>query len=375
MEQRRKIFGPYQHGQRWRVFVGFPGGRRVARSYTTREEAEAAAQLARFRLEGEGPQLVSEALASYEIYLREKGNKPGSITCTMDRMERFLGGEDKKVTGTLKQLTAARCQSLYSALSSLAVDTHRNMLSQAKTFGAWLVAQKWLKSNPFAEIKGIGRRRHGKEQLRIDEARRWLAHAHERAKQGQAGAIAALLALLVGLRASEIVGLTVRDVDDGGALLWVSKSKTEAGRRRVRVPMELRGYLLGLRRDKLPLAQLFGQHWRDWPRKWVQRICRAARVPEVSAHGMRGLHATLAMEAGQSGDTVARALGHTSAAITRLLIRHTGSRRHRGPGSRLRRIEVNSLGNCPEKRSYQGCLDFLFPEYFRGAVGDRTPGL
>lgn len=121
----------------------------------------------------------------------------------------------------------------------------------------------------------------------------------------------------MGLRASEIVGLTVRDVDDGGALLWVSKSKTEAGRRRVRVPMELRGYLLGLRRDKLPLAQLFGQHWRDWPRKWVQRICRAARVPEVSAHGMRGLHATLAMEAGQSGDTVARALGHTSAAITR----------------------------------------------------------
>jgi hypothetical protein len=25
-------------------------------------------------------------------------------------------------------------------------------------------------------------------------------------------------------------------------------------------------------------------------RKWVQRICRAAGVPKVSAHGMRGLH-------------------------------------------------------------------------------------
>jgi integrase len=52
-------------------------------------------------------------------------------------------------------------------------------------------------------------------------------------------------------------------------------------------------------------------------RDWVKRIYRAAKVPEVCAHAMRGLHATLAMEAGQSGDRVARSLGHTSADVTR----------------------------------------------------------
>ena len=48
----------------------------------------------------------------------------------------------------------------------------------------------------------------------------------------------------------------------------------------------------------------------------MARICRAARVPEVSAHGMRGLHATLAMDAGVTGHVVAASLGHESVTTT-----------------------------------------------------------
>ncbi len=61
---------------------------------------------------------------------------------------------------------------------------------------------------------------------------------------------------------------------------------------------------------------LFGQHWRDWPREWVQRICDLAKVPKVTAHGMRGLHSTLAVDAGVSSHAVANALGHESFATT-----------------------------------------------------------
>lgn len=35
-----------------------------------------------------------------------------------------------------------------------------------------------------------------------------------------------------------------------------------------------------------------------------------AKVPKVTAHGMRGLHSTLAMEAGVTGAVVAASLGH-----------------------------------------------------------------
>jgi hypothetical protein len=47
-------------------------------------------------------------------------------------------------------------------------------------------------------------RKHGKTQLRVDEARRRLVKAVTRADQGDAGAVAASLALVMGMRANEI---------------------------------------------------------------------------------------------------------------------------------------------------------------------------
>ena len=44
----------------------------------------------------------------------------------------------------------------------------------------------------------------------------------------------------------------------------------------------------------------------------MQRICKAAGVPKVPAHGMRGLHGTLAVDSGITSHAVASALGHES---------------------------------------------------------------
>ena len=55
---------------------------------------------------------------------------------------------------------------------------------------------------------------------------------------------------------------------------------------------------------------------RDWVRKWVKRICEVAGVPKVTAHGMRVLHSTLAVENGVSAHVVAASLGHESSATT-----------------------------------------------------------
>jgi integrase len=44
----------------------------------------------------------------------------------------------------------------------------------------------------------------------------------------------------------------------------------------------------------------------------VQRICKAAAVPKVTAHAMRGLHGTLAVDSGITSHAVAAALGHES---------------------------------------------------------------
>lgn len=44
----------------------------------------------------------------------------------------------------------------------------------------------------------------------------------------------------------------------------------------------------------------------------MQRICKAAGVPKVTAHGMRGLHGTLAVDSGITSHAVASALRHES---------------------------------------------------------------
>ena len=195
----------------------------------------------------------------------------------------------------------------------LSVDSHRNILAEAKSFLKWCAGKKWIVGNPLDEVEGVGKRKHGKEQLRIDEARRWQAKAIELADRGEAGAIAAMMCLLMGMRCSEVVSRVVRDLDDEGRLLWIPDSKTLAGRRKLQVPDFLQPYLVGMVKGRSSTSPLFGgEHWRDWPRKWVQRICKAAGVPKVTAHAMRGLHSTLAVDSGITGHAVAAALGHES---------------------------------------------------------------
>jgi hypothetical protein len=110
----------------------------------------------------------------------------------------------------------------------------------------------------------------------IDEAM-WIGKAVELAGSGDMGAVAAMTAPVMGMRANEIVSRAVRDLDDGGTLLWIRDSKTEAGRRTLRVPELLQPYLLRLAADKKPDDRLFGHHWRDWaaldPGSGERRVC------------------------------------------------------------------------------------------------------
>jgi hypothetical protein len=67
-----------------------------------------------------------------------------------------------------------------------AVDSHRAILAAAKTFLRWcMVEKKWIARSPIDGVKGVGKRRHGKMQLRIDEARKWLEAAIKLADSGK----------------------------------------------------------------------------------------------------------------------------------------------------------------------------------------------
>jgi integrase len=287
---------------------------------STPQEARRLAELCAQEIEREAL-TVDEAIDLYTAHLRDdKCNKEQSCKATAARLRLFF----QRQRWLVRELTPSRCANLYSALvktpskstgQPLRPDTHRNYLAEAKTFLGWCVARKMLRQNPLAEVRGVGRRSHGKEQLTTDEARKWLATALQLCSE-EDGAIAAALLLLCGLRCSEVTERVVRDVGEGGRVLRITRGKTRAAARPVAIPEVIRPYVLALCKGQAPTAKLFGQHWRDWPRHWVKRICAAAGVPDVCAHSMRGLHATLSVAAGMSPHLVAASLGHESPETT-----------------------------------------------------------
>lgn len=336
-----RVIGIYPNRGSWRVRIVGADGKRRSRTFPTRERAISYATLYRNDVVRSAT-TIGEALTHYEKHLVQKGNKPRSYLETLRRLRAFFPDHDLEID----LLTPIAAAAAYRALvdGGASVDTHRNYLAEARTFLRWCVALRWLPRNPLEEVRGIGRRRHGKKQLRIDEGRKWETTALRLARS-ELGAVAALLTYYLGIRASEVMKAQARDVDDGGRLFWIEDTKTEAGRRQLAVPSALGVHLRRAARGKAPAALLFPGHWRDWPCAWVQRICEAAGVPEVTAQGMRNLHASLAVAVGMTGPAIAAAMGHESFSTTK-----TSYADHGAVDAAHRRRVAERLGNVPRKR-------------------------
>lgn len=291
-------------------------GRMTSTIHATEEEARA--KIRKVKREYNRPIGIpfSKALEEWEMFQRAKGNRIRSIQVTAERLGRFFEGVSH--TDDLTPAIAAKLWAKFTTTPTRmgkppAFDTQANTLQQARTFIRWIIERGWTKvADPMAGVKAIGKRSKGKRQLvGVDESRRFLATALKLGQGGDEGAVASAMALLMGMRASEIVDRTVRELDDGGRILLITHAKTRAGVRRLMVPEVLKPLLLKIAEGKASDARLF-PYTRHWLLRSVGRVCRLAGVPVVPAHGLRGTHATLAVEAGLTGPTVAAALGHTS---------------------------------------------------------------
>jgi integrase len=309
------IFGPYRHGRGWRCHLRAPG-RTTYRCFATREAAELFADGAR------GEATVQSAARAFLAAKVELGRTPATIESAEDRLRMLLAPLWARPLRAMDQ----RGEELYRRAQTYpgghrragcrrAPDTHRNALAIAKEFGTWCVKRGWLEANPFADVEPIGRKAIGadKSRLTVDESRRLDAYCRAHARDQ--AAILTLGYLLLGARATELVARNVRDLDDGGRLLWIGATKTVAGRRRLLVPAELAVLLVELVRGRRHDSPIFqsgaGRRWtRHVAYRHVRRICRAAGVPTVAPQALRRTQATLATDAGATGLMVAAHLGH-----------------------------------------------------------------
>jgi integrase len=331
-----RFLGPYEQPKGWRVIEVDAANNRTSSMFET--EARARRYIEMMRADAEACDHTTEtAFAEYKAYLAKKATKPQSIATTERAIGQFFPEPIR-----LKALTEKKCQALYDDLTTrpseltgkpFATDTHRNALSQAKSFLAWCAAPKraWLTGNPLQEVEGIGARRpRGKSlgkagnELHIKQTRAWYTMAVFKAQGGDQGAVAALVALLLGLRPSEIVARLVADVDENtapGDVLWIPCSKTPAGKRTIDVPPELAPLLATCCEGRDATARLFAgkkgrPHTRNWIKEQVHRLCDLAEVPRVTAYFMRGQLATISAERGMAGHLIAAMMGHESEATT-----------------------------------------------------------
>lgn len=290
--------GPYPHRAKWRVLRRATGAPDQWISCETEEEGRRLIADAKRAIEG---RRVSEAIDAYVARLATRCADE-TLAFTRNRLRAAAPNPDE----VLAAITPARAKALLAKVEG-SVATRRETLKAARRWWRWLVAEGWTRGAPWDGLAVEGTRGKGKPQLGEDEARALLDHCLANPTPAN---ISVATALLMALRRNEITGLIGRDVDRGGQVLVIRGTKTKNAKRRAEVPDVLVPHLRALAEQSGALGLLFGVVSKDWLRIRVRIACRAAGVPVVCPHGLRGTWSTIATNAGAAAHLVAAQLGH-----------------------------------------------------------------
>ena len=318
---RTRAYGPYPHGDQWRIhYVSrrADGTRETKYStHPTRDDADLILAGAKDQAQGVTVKQAVDALLA-QMKLDERAES--TITTAEFRLAHFFG-LPKNAKRPVRWLNR-RGEELYAAARvKRSADTHQAELDLAKRVGDICLEKRWLRANPFALVKPVGRKNHGadKPRLRVDESRKLADFCL--ARPGDQFATVTLAYLYLGVRASELVVRSVRDLDDDGRLLWIDKAKTPTGKRHLEIPDALVEFLQLLVKGKAPTDPIFtldnGKRAnRHWAYRTVKRILREAKVPEMPPQALRRTGADIATDAGALGHVIAAHLGQRSQAVT-----------------------------------------------------------
>jgi integrase len=200
-----------------------------------------------------------------------------------------------------------------------AAATHQQRLRAAKAFWAWLIRREMALTNPWESVETIGKANAGKKQPREGDARLLDRHLFESAAAGDEGALALLVQLYLGLRPSEVLGLTVGGVE--GAVVYVNGTKNKNAVRKLELYAPVAELLVAFCQGRPKSQRIFArdrptQPTAGWMYKRLRTFCKRLQIPQICPHALRGLHSSLALAAGATSQHVAAALGHASFSTT-----------------------------------------------------------
>lgn len=372
-ELQPRVYGPNPHGRKWRVEIRVGG----AREYHPFESESEAAKFAKEAREAAGALTLDALLSRYEQDMTARSLVRATRSAILYKVRGllgvYLGQPPSAVTEAVAKKLYKAAQGPRGTKKAWAPATHRSALVQTKTFWGWLRAEKIIRADvdPWRNVAGVGKVNKGKPQLGEDESRTLMDHCFARLDTDVA-ALPTAVAFMLGMRASEVVGLTSRNIDSGGKTVRLFKGKTANAARPMGVPAVL-VEALGQRALAAGGGRLW-EHDRHWLHYHVKRLCREAGVPQICPHGLRGTHSTLAVEEGQTAHAVARQIGHGNSTVT--------TRQHYiAPGTleaiARKALEAKILGDDPQSSSLQPetleLLQALIANHFNGSGDGENP--
>jgi integrase len=335
-DERARVLGPTwcKDKAAWRVTTVDPKGiggasGRSYRYFGSEEDAGVWKEVTEARLVRLEGVTVEGALSMFETELRGRGNLESSVAQCKRWLELFF---EPVMSMQIARLRHEKATELYARFrEGRSVDYHRDALSRAKGFLSWCVERGWVSENVLVKVKGIGKRKTGKPQFTGDEAHRWfvfmLAKAQRRSTmrecQESDRATALLMLLLMALRQGDVINRRVRDVDLNATVLRVTKGKTAKSNRPRKIPDQLQPLLRQVVHGRDVEEWLFpasdtasGTHTNHWLRKSQRRFCKAAGVPYIPPHGLKGTAGSILAETGELSDKIADHLSHARSSMT-----------------------------------------------------------
>ena len=349
MGRRKKgarVLGPYEEKRkrgrpRWRVVQVDPEGTQTTHYAASQQGAEELVKACWIDLGVPLAEVltISHVVQAFVTYKEQSGAwGPRTVERTGADLKTFAAGSP---AAPIECVNVMWVRSYLERISHLALASQRSRFHAVTEFLGWVVRRGYLKSNPCdpidpADKPWLGRRARrrigrGKPQLRnATEVQQYLDAARQLRKTDHR--VAAVLPLVSGLRSGEVRHLRVGDVDFTAMKLWIRdvddeddvaeqfswNVKTAASRRTVDLPRDLLPEFRELTEGRAAEQLVFESNrhpGRPWERKWlnrmVKRVCGAAGVRVVCAHGLRDTYTSLLTAmAGLSPVQIAELVGH-----------------------------------------------------------------
>jgi site-specific recombinase XerD len=174
--------------------------------------------------------ILSELLPSWQLTMRAERKADRTIKTYTENVENFLKWCDS--TTTPAELTAPVVQAHIADMLDRGAQASTALTRQKalRRYAAWLVDEGELDTNPLVGLKPPKQDRKFTESLSDDQLRRLIKACQGKTLRDRRDEAIARLMIETGLRANEVIGLQMADVDLDRGLAIVRRGKGGKGR-------------------------------------------------------------------------------------------------------------------------------------------------